>query len=200
MSTASTLDAFIPHPDVRERFHTTIRAPASTVMEVAGNFDLQSLLPVRAIFRLREKLMRAAPPSTPRTPRGLLAETRELGWGMLLEQPGRMIICGATCRPWEAESGFRSIPPERFAAYAEPDEVKIAWTLEAEPLEPALTRFSHETRAVATDGEARAKFRQYWRWARFGIVSIRLLLLPAIRRAAERRWERDPAGSGPSLS
>jgi hypothetical protein len=78
--------------------------------------------------------------------------------------------------------------------------VKIAWTLEAEPLEPALTRFSHETRAVATDGEARTKFRQYWRWARFGIVSIRLLLLPAIRRAAERRWERGPAGSGPSLS
>jgi hypothetical protein len=199
MSAASPLDAFIPQPDVRERFHTTARAPASIVMEVATQFDLQSLLPVRIIFRLREKLMRAAPPSAPRTPQGLLAETRSLGWGMLLEQPGSIIICGATCRPWQADSGFRSIPPERFASYAEPDEVKIAWTLEAEPLEPALTRFSHETRAVATDGEARAKFRQYWQWARYGIVTIRLLLMPAIRRAAERRWARDPAGSGRSL-
>ena len=29
---------------------------------------------------------------------------------------------------------------------------------------------------------------RYWRWARFGIIAIRLLLLPAIRRAAEREW------------
>jgi hypothetical protein len=29
---------------------------------------------------------------------------------------------------------------------------------------------------------------RYWRWARFGIIAIRLLLLPAIRREAERRW------------
>jgi hypothetical protein len=41
---------------------------------------------------------------------------------------------------------------------------------------------------VATDAPARARFRRYWRWARFGIVSIRLLLLPAVRRAAERQW------------
>jgi hypothetical protein len=188
MNAPSPLDAFMPAPDVRERFHTTIKAPASMVMDVATGFDLQSLPLVRGIFQLREELMRAQPPATPRKPQGLLAETRDLGWGVLLEQPGRMIICGATCRPWQAESGFRSIPPERFASYAEPDEVKIAWTLEAEPLESALTRFSQETRAVATDGEARERFRPYWRWDRFEIVSIRLLLLPAIRREAERRW------------
>jgi hypothetical protein len=45
---------------------------------------------------------------------------------------------------------------------------------------------------VATDAGARLKFRRYWRWARFGIVAIRLLLLPAIRRAAERRWAASP--------
>ena len=45
-----------------------------------------------------------------------------------------------------------------------------------------------ETRAVATDAEARARFRRYWRWARFGIVAIRWFMLPAIRREAERAW------------
>jgi hypothetical protein len=84
--------------------------------------------------------------------------------------------------------GFTPIPPDVFASYAEPGQVKIAWTLEAESLGPALTRFVHETRVVATDAGARAKFRGYWRWARFGIVAIRLLLLPAIRRRSERRW------------
>jgi hypothetical protein len=194
MISPSPLDAFIPHPDVRERFHTTIRAPAAVVMAEAANFDLQALPLVRIIFRLREMFMRASPPSAPRKPQGLLAETRSLGWGTLVEQPGRLIIRGAACRPWQAETGFTPIPPEIFAAYAEPQQVKIAWTLEAESLGPALTRFSHETRAVATDAAARASFRRYWRWARFGIVSIRLLLLPAIRRKAERRWAAEAQG------
>jgi hypothetical protein len=29
---------------------------------------------------------------------------------------------------------------------------------------------------------------RYWRWARFGIIAIRLFMLPAVRREAERRW------------
>jgi hypothetical protein len=41
---------------------------------------------------------------------------------------------------------------------------------------------------VATDEPARTRFRRYWRWARFGIVAIRLLLLPAVRDAAVRTW------------
>jgi hypothetical protein len=135
---------------------------------------------------MRERLMRAAP-SAPRKRQGLLAETRSLGWGTLLERPGRLVVCGATCRPWQAAVVFTPITPEAFASYAEPGEVKIAWTLEAESQGPALTCFSHETRVVATDAEARARFGRYWRWARFGIVSIRLLLLPAIRREAEWR-------------
>jgi hypothetical protein len=66
--------------------------------------------------------------------------------------------------------------------------VKIAWTLEAWPIAPGVTRFAQETRAVATDRASRGKFMRYWRWARFGIIAIRLLMLPAVRRAAERRW------------
>jgi hypothetical protein len=66
--------------------------------------------------------------------------------------------------------------------------VKIAWTLEAEPLGDELTRFATETRAAATDAEARAKFRRYWRRFGIGIILIRKLLLPAVQRQAERQW------------
>lgn len=183
----SPLDTFMPAPDIRERFHTTIRAPRDLVMEVATTIDLQTLPLVRAIFRLREILMRAGP-TPPRQSQGILAETRALGWGLLAEEPGALIVCGAACQPWQANVGFTPIPAEQFATYAVPDRVKIAWTLEAEALGPALTRFSHETRAVATDPDARRRFRRYWRWARFGIILIRLLMLPAVRREAERQW------------
>lgn len=183
----SPLDPFIPHPDVRERFETTIGAPAAVVMSTAAEFDLQSPLLVRFIVRLRERLMRASPHEK-RQPVGLLDEMRSLGWGPLDEQAGRHAVYGASCQPWLADVEFTPIAPERFADHAEPGRVKIAWTLEAEPLTPAKTRFAQETRVVATDDVARARFRRYWRWARLGVVAIRLLLLPAIRRAAERRW------------
>lgn len=188
------LDRFIPQPDVRERFETTIRAPAGIVMDVAANFDMQSLPVVRAIFRLRERLTGAAP-SGRRAPQGVLAETSSLGWGLLAEQPARFVVCGAACQPWLADVKFTAIAPKRFAAYAEPDQVKIGWTLEAEALRPAITRFAQETRVVATDAVARVKFRRYWRWARFGIVTIRLLMLPAVRREAERRWASERKGA-----
>ena len=187
---ADPLDRFILRPDVRERFEVTIRAPAGIVMAEARNFDMQSPRLVRTVFRLRERLMGASP-SAPRQAQGLLAETRSLGWGLLAEEPDRLVICGAACQPWLADVKFTAISPERFAEFAGPEQVKIAWTLEAEPLAQTITRFAQETRVVATDALARARFRRYWRWARFGIIGIRLLLLPAVRRAAERRWAGD---------
>jgi hypothetical protein len=190
------LDRYIPAPDIRERFETTIRAPAELVMRVAAEFDMQSVPAVRAIVRLREALLGAGDHSA-RVPRGILDETRSLGWGLLDEQPGRFVVCGATCRPWLADVRFVAVPAGEFASFSDPDQVKIAWTIEAEELAAEVTRFAQETRAVATDDEARTKFRRYWRWARFGIIAIRLLLLPEIRRAAERRWavERDTGRS-----
>lgn len=181
------LQRFIPHPDVRERFETTIRAPAGLVMDVAGQLDMQSLPAVKLIFRLRERLTRATCVA-PRRPQGILEETRSLGWGLLAEQPGSFIVCGATCQPWLANVVFSAVAPEEFVAFSQPDLVKIAWTLEAAEIGPAVTRFGQETRAVATDQQARIKFRRYWRWARVGIIAIRLLMLPAIRKEAERRW------------
>lgn len=185
------LDRFIPAPDIRERFETTIRAPAAVVMQVAADFDMQSVRAVRAIFRLREALL-GARRQPPRRPQGIVEETKNLGWGVLQEKPGRAVIMGARCQPWLADVRFSALDAQEFAAYSEADQVKIAWTLEAEPIAGDVTRFAQETRAVATDAGARRKFLRYWRWARFGIIAIRLLMLPAVRRTAERRWAAGP--------
>lgn len=182
----SPLERFIPRPDARERFAVLVNAPAELVFDVGAQFDLQSLTLVRAIFRLRAVLMRARTP--PRAPQGFLADMRALGWGCLESRPGQVFVGGAVCQPWKADVVFRPVAPEAFAAFSEPDQVKIAWTLEARPLGAARTRLMTETRAVATEPQARHKFQRYWRWARFGIIPIRWFLLPAIRREAERQW------------
>ena len=110
------------------------------------------------------------------------------GWPNLAEDRDHYYVAGAICRPWNAEPGFTAIASDQFAAFAEPDGVKIAWTLEAAELGPALTRFATETRAAATDQQARIKFQHYWRKFGAGIILIRLVLLPVLRRRAEKTW------------
>jgi hypothetical protein len=180
------IDRFMPGADVTECHETLVRAPADLVFEVAQRFDLESIPLVRALFWLRAKLLRAATPPAP-IPRGLIAETTALGWGILAERPGRELVVGSVCQPWKGDVRFTPLASERFQDFSEPDLVKIVWTVEVEPLGPALTRFRTETRALATNDDARKKFRRYWGWARAGIVLIRLLMLPAVRREAERR-------------
>jgi len=179
----SLLDQFIPHPDVRKRHEIMIDAPAALVFEVACGFDMQSLAIVRALFWLRAKLLGAR--TATRRPRGLIADILAMGWERLSEEPGRYFVAGAVCQPWKADVVFTAIPPAEFAAFAAPDRVKIAWTIEAEPLGPALTRLATETRVVATDDRARAKFRWYWLRVGIGSVLIRLLLMRAVLRQAE---------------
>ncbi len=179
------LDAFIPLPDIEERHEILVSASAPVVFEAARDFDIQSIAAVQAIFWLRGRLLGAR--SGPRRSTGFIADMLALGWQRLGEQSGSYFIAGAACQPWKADVKFMPIRVEDFASFREPDLVKIAWSLEVEPLSEGQTRLSTETRAVATDDSARRKFRSYWRRFRIGIVTIRRLLLSAIRRAAEAR-------------
>jgi len=181
------LQPFMPRADIRARHEILVDAPAPLVLQVARSYDLQSHPLVRTIFWLRAKLLHARRPAARRA-QGLVADTLGMGWGMLADKSDRYFIAGASCQPWQADVRFTPIPADRFAAFAAPDRVKIAWTLEVEALGPARTRFATETRALGTDEGSRRRFRRYWRLFSMGIRMIRWLLLPAIRREAERRW------------
>jgi len=182
------LDGFIPDPAMRHRHQTAVHAPAAFVLESARTFDLRSAPLVRAIFRLRAMILGAKASGTDWS-RGFVEELLRMGWGILAEEKDRWIVAGTVCQPWQADVVMRPIPPDQFAAYSEPGQVKIIWTLEADPLDDARCRFSTETRAVGTDADARARFRRYYRRLGVGMLLIRWLLLPAVRREAERRWQ-----------
>ena len=189
-----SIERFMPAWDVRTCHEVIVQAPADTVFSVAEHFDLQSIPLVRAIFWLREKIMRARD-TTPRRPAGLVEETKSLGWGELTRRPGRELVMGAVTQPWIADVKFTAVPPDEFLGYGELGRVKITWTLEAVPIEPTLTLFRTETRVRATDMAAREKLLRYWRFARFGIMMIRWLHLPALRRAAELQHRLNSQGT-----
>ena len=185
----SLLELFMPVYDVRGRHEIRVAAPAPTTLAAAREMDLLHSPIARAIIRAREVILGARPEERAR-PRGLLAETQAMGWGVLADVPDHEVVVGAVTQPWKAEVVFRALPPDEFAAFDEPGYVKIVWTLRADPLGPGASLFSTETRAVTTDAAARAKFRWYWSCFSPGMILIRWLSLGPLRADAERRARR----------
>ena len=182
----SLLDQFMPVYEVVERHHVRVAAPASVTLAVAREVDLQASPVVRTIIRARELLLGAMPDDRSR-PGGLLNEVRSLGWGVLADVPEREVVVGAVTKPWEANVRFRALPPGQFTAFDEPGYVKIAWTIRADPANATESIFRTETRAIATDAEARTRFRRYWAFLSPGIIVIRWAVVGPVKKEAERR-------------
>lgn len=191
------LDSLMSEYDVCERHRIAVDAPASVTLAAARDIDPNDSRLIRAIFRGRELIMRSEADVTAR-PKGMFEGMKAIGWGVLAES-AHEIVMGAVTRPWEPDPVFRPLPPRAFAAFAEPDYVKIVWTLRADPQPDGGSVFRTETRAVATDAAAKKKFRRYWAFLSPGIILIRAAMLPAVKAEAERRWllEGEHAMPGP---
>jgi len=189
------LDRFMPVSDVVERHHAYVAAPAAVTLAVAQDMSLSDSPIVRAVFKGRELILRAEPGARPR--RGLVEDMQSLGWVILAETPGHEIVLGAVTKPWEPNVTFRSVPQEAFRAFNEPDYVKIAWTLRADAIGATQSIFRTETRAIATDRSARAKFRRYWSFLSPGIILIRWLMLGPVRAEAERQARQGAVATAP---
>jgi hypothetical protein len=179
------LDRFLPRYDVVERHSIRVDAPAAITLAAAREQDLQESPIIRAIFKAREIALGSTLETRPR-PRHLIDELISLGWGILAEVPDREIVLGAVTKPWEANVVFKSIPAADFADFATPGFVKIIVSLRADAVGDRSI-FRTETRAIATDGESRAKFRRYWSFVAPGVALIRRMSLEPVRRDAERR-------------
>ena len=180
------LDRFMPVYEVVDRHRIAVAAPAHVTLDVACSLQLSSIPAVRAIFKGRELILGSRPDTRDR-PRELVPEMLSIGWGVLDEVPGHEMIFGAVTKPWEPNVTFRALTPGTFASFSQPGYVKIAWTLRADPTGGGRSVFVTETRAVATDDQARARFRWYWAWLSPGIRMIRRMTLGPVRREAERR-------------
>jgi hypothetical protein len=183
------LDEFMPTYDVVERHHIRVHAPPAITFAAASELDLMDSRIARAIFKSRELILGSEPDTVAR-PRGWLAFTKSIGWGVLAEVPERQIIMGAVTQPWEANVVFRPLPPSEFAAFDDPGFIKIAWTLRADAVTATESVFRTETRALATDDTARRKFRRYWALLSPGIIVIRWSTLDLLKKEAERRARR----------
>jgi len=184
--TSSLLDRFIPSPEVVERHHIDVEAPADLVLATAKDMRLMDSPLVRTIIKARE-LALGGNADRRMHPGPLVAQMQSIGWVVLAERAGREVVLGAATVPWLANPVFRSISGGSFEAFREPGYVKIAWSLRAEPAGDDRSVFHTETRVATTDAGARERFRRYWSYVAPGVELIRLAMLRPLKHAAERR-------------
>jgi hypothetical protein len=158
------LDHFLPEPRLIEIDHADIGAPPERVYEVLRHLDATRSALVRTLFSLRTLPDRLAgrATETPHVSIDEIGRRAEPGFRILAEEPGRSITVGAIGKVWEAEIPFADVTPDTFAAFAEPGYARVAWEVRCEP-RGAGTRVVLELRVGATDDEAWAKTRRYFR-------------------------------------
>jgi len=191
------LDRFMPTYEAVERNSARVAAPTEITFAAATTLDLQQSTFIGVIFRSRELILGSEHQENVR-PQPLLAWAKAIGWGVLAEVQGREVVVGAVTRPWEANVVFRALRSDEFAAFYEPDYVKIAWTLRADPVTASESVARTETRVTTTSPAARAKFRRYWAAFSPGIVLIRQIAVRMVKQEAEHR-ARPSARMDPSL-
>ena len=179
------LDKFIPDWEVAERHETTVLAPSDHTFLAVRLLDFDDSWIIRLIFRLRQLVMggKTIPYHGPRT---ALDRAQALGWGLLSEVPGRMIVMGAITQPWRPNPIFRALPPDEFYRFNEPGYAKIVWAIGAEPSGWNQSVACTETRVKLTDPVSRRRFRSYWALVAPGVRLIRHLLVRQARADAER--------------
>ena len=173
------IDELLPGWDFRSRYDRKIAAEPAQVWAALHTVTYREL-------PLTKLLMSVRTAGRARLD-GPLAEG--LRMPVLGQAEAREAVLGQVARYWTPRpvgGPAASRTPEGFARFAEPGWAKAALSLQLTPLPGGRTLLAAETRVLATDPAARRAFARYWRLIRAGGGLIRLELLRAVARRAER--------------
>jgi hypothetical protein len=195
------LDDLIPEPRLQELDSVQVSAPIDAVWERVRHGELAQALPIRALFALRNLMMRDAGGSASSVRIDDLRSSPDRpGFQVLADDPPREVALGAIGQVWRPRIPFVHVAgANAYAAFDDRGFVKVAWAVRVVPLDDSAgCRVEIEVRVSATDPASWRKFR--WYFAVIGPFSryIRRSLLRALAR--DRQWasSRAPAHAPPS--
>lgn len=173
------LEALSPTPRKLELDHVDLALPVERAWELVRHGDLGRSPLVRALFLLRTLPSRAAHEAVTLTIDGLTSRPEHPGFQILGEAPFEVVV-GAIGKVWQPDIPFVHVPDgAAFAAFSEPDYVKVCWSLRVEP-RGQDARVLFELRVDATDEAAWKKFQRYFLLIGPGSHFIRRSILSAL--------------------
>ncbi|NBM16171.1 hypothetical protein [Streptomyces sp. GC420] len=174
-----TLNTLVPVFDLRTQCSRRVDAPPNAVWQAAMNATTKDLAVFGPLMALRHG---KNPAMSGRLLDGAIPVP------LLSTVEGQEVVFGTVGKFWKRSSpdALRGeADPWQFHAFDEPGWAKAAMCLRITP-DGAGTRFSTETRVHATSAKARRLFMVYWPMVFLGSRLIRLDVLRAIARRAER--------------
>jgi hypothetical protein len=179
------LERLIPTPRLLEIDHVDLAAPPERVWRLVRHADLARSPLIRALFELRalpERFSGKHPPTTLLIDQ-LRSTPEHPGFQLLSERAPLELAVGAIGKVWHGEIPFVHVPDAfAYAAFSEPDFVKVAWSIRLTPLGARDTRLELEVRVDATDDAAWAKFERYFLLIGPGSHFIRRTWLSGLER------------------
>lgn len=162
------LDRLIPTPRLLEVDHEDIAAPILDVWQAVRHGDLGGSGPIRALFALRTwpARLRGEVPDGGAVLRvdAMRSTAEQPGFQVLVDEPPSVVAVGAIGKVWIPDIPFVHVQDaSAYAAFEEPDYVKVAWALQLDATHPERTRLRVEVRVDATDDAAWQKFVRYFR-------------------------------------
>ncbi len=161
------IDRYLPEPAFREVDHIAVAADAERAWAAVRGFDFYQINFVRWLFAMRMVPERFnawlhGQPSPLRPTSTIDDIARQSDFQVLEERDGEVVV-GAIGRFWQPVIDFVRVQPHQFASFAEPELGKVAWSLLVSPRLGGGSFITIDLRVAATDENALAHFRLYWK-------------------------------------
>ena len=127
------LDQLIPTPRLLEVDHVDLAAPPERVWQLVRYGNLARSPLIHGLFELRALPERLGGKHRPTTLRidDLRSSAEQPGFQVLLEEAPQEVAVGAIGKVWHGEIPFVHVADAAaYAAFGEPDFVKVAWALD----------------------------------------------------------------------
>jgi hypothetical protein len=179
------IDEFLPtYNFVARQYSIEINAPIEEVYPVVRKLDLREAYFTRLILFVRSiPAILQGRPAIGTT----MDDLGKMGFFLLGEDPPNELLIGFIGKLWTTTGELQIVDPARYRAFTTPGYLKGVWNFTLTPLSEGRTRLSTVSRAQSLCEESLRNTRRYWFFIRPVSGAVRLGMLRACKRQAERR-------------
>lgn len=182
------IDRFLPTYNLTSRKYTIeINAPIEDVYPVVRKLDGRTAYLTRFILFLRSiPALLQGRPALGHT----LDELDRMGFFLLAEDPPNELLIGFVGKLWTSHGHLKKVEPDQFCAFTTPGYVKGVLSFTLTPLSDGRTRLTTVSKSQCLCAESLRKMQRYWLFMAPISGAVRLGMLRACKRQAERNSSR----------